>query len=166
LKRTPPPSRVSPLRKLSLQQPEAPYTTSGSLPNPNGKTEAELVALTQRLLDAIAAGDYATYTELCDPSLTCFEPEALGGLVHGLEFHKFYFDLKRSGRTSNTTIVSAHVKLLGDNAAVVAYTRLVQSVSAETGAPQTVASEETRVWEKKSGQWVNVHFHRSAPTRK
>ena len=29
---------------------------------------------------------------LCDPHLTAFEPEALGNLVEGLEFHKFYFD--------------------------------------------------------------------------
>lgn len=27
-----------------------------------------------------------------DPSLTCFEPEALGNLVTGMDFHKFYFD--------------------------------------------------------------------------
>jgi calcium/calmodulin-dependent protein kinase (CaM kinase) II len=33
---------------------------------------------------------------LCDPHLTAFEPEALGNLVEGLEFHKFYFDNRES----------------------------------------------------------------------
>ncbi len=40
-----------------------------------------ILAKTQQLLVAIAGGDWNTYAELCDPSLTCFEPEALGNLV-------------------------------------------------------------------------------------
>lgn len=31
-------------------------------------------------------------SKICDTHLTSFEPEALGNLVEGLEFHKFYFD--------------------------------------------------------------------------
>jgi hypothetical protein len=30
--------------------------------------------------------------KICDPHLTAFEPEALGNLVEGMDFHKFYFD--------------------------------------------------------------------------
>lgn len=29
---------------------------------------------------------------ICDPGLTSFEPEALGNLVEGMDFHKFYFE--------------------------------------------------------------------------
>ena len=34
-----------------------------------------LVSLTQQLLDSIATNDWSTYSRLCDPQLTCFEPE-------------------------------------------------------------------------------------------
>jgi len=30
--------------------------------------------------------------KMCDPSVTAFEPEALGNLVEGLDFHRFYFE--------------------------------------------------------------------------
>jgi len=32
------------------------------------------------------------FRSLCDPKITCFEPETIGNLVEGLDFHKFYFD--------------------------------------------------------------------------
>lgn len=32
------------------------------------------------------------HRKFVDPHLTAFEPEALGNLVVGLDFHKFYFD--------------------------------------------------------------------------
>lgn len=32
------------------------------------------------------------FRKICDPHLTAFEPEALGNLVEGMDFHKFYFD--------------------------------------------------------------------------
>lgn len=30
--------------------------------------------------------------KMCDPAVTAFEPEALGNLVEGLDFHRFYFE--------------------------------------------------------------------------
>ncbi|PIO60788.1 Calcium/calmodulin dependent protein kinase II Association, partial [Teladorsagia circumcincta] len=52
----------------------------------------EIVRVTQQLLDAISCKDFDVYTKLCDPAMTCFEPEALGNLIEGVEFHRFYFD--------------------------------------------------------------------------
>ena len=120
----------------------------------------ELLALTQRLLDCITEGDWATYQELCDPSLTAFEPEALGHRVEGLPFHHFYFRLGGFRGEHMTTITSPHVRVMGD-VAVVSYVRLNQRVDAD-GRPMTVGSEETRVWQKRDTQWKHVHFHRSA----
>lgn len=120
----------------------------------------EIITLTQRLLDSIAAADWDTYSELCDPSISCFEPEARGHLVEGLPFHEFYFELGPDRNPRTTTISHPHVRLLGDNAAVISYSRLVQKIDA-TGAPVVSFSQETRVWQKIEGAWQHVHFHRS-----
>ena len=41
----------------------------------------ELLDLNQQLLNAIVGGDWDTYASLCDPTISCFEPEAKGNLV-------------------------------------------------------------------------------------
>lgn len=120
----------------------------------------ELLALNQRLLESIVAGDWATYAALCDESLTCFEPEARGQQVEGMAFHRYYFDLGGAKGPTNTTMASPRVRMLGPDAAVVSYVRLVQKLSAE-GSPITAAAEETRVWQRTAAGWKHVHFHRS-----
>ncbi|KAJ8254724.1 hypothetical protein GJAV_G00196460 [Gymnothorax javanicus] len=52
----------------------------------------EIIKVTEQLIEAISNGDFEGYTKMCDPSVTAFEPEALGNLVEGLEFHRFYFE--------------------------------------------------------------------------
>lgn len=66
--------------------------------------------MTEQLIEAINNGDFDAYTwddfwnvfiiyswsmfcrKICDPHLTAFEPESLGNLVEGMDFHKFYFE--------------------------------------------------------------------------
>jgi ketosteroid isomerase-like protein len=124
----------------------------------------EILALNQKLLVAIVSGDWQAYEALCDPSITCFEPEARGQVVEGMAFHKYYFDLPGSPQkpAKNVSMAQPHVRLLGDSA-VVSYVRLTQSLDAG-GHPQTGRMEETRVWQKIGGVWKHVHFHRSAGT--
>ncbi|GFR28982.1 hypothetical protein TNCT_586981 [Trichonephila clavata] len=122
----------------------------------------EIVKITEQLIDAINTGDYETYTKYCDPHITAFEPEALGNLIEGMDFHKFYFD-NASGKNCkslNTTILNPTVHLLGEDGACVAYIRLTQYID-KTGLAHTQQSEETRVWHKRDGKWQSVHFHRS-----
>lgn len=121
--------------------------------------EAELLELSRKLLTAIDAGDWAGYAALCDESITCFEPEALGHLVAGLPFHKYYFDLPAGKSPKQSTIAAPHVRVMG-NAAVVTYTRVVQKLDGQ-GSPVSVGVMETRVWQKSAGDWKHVHFHRS-----
>jgi calcium/calmodulin-dependent protein kinase (CaM kinase) II len=119
----------------------------------------ELLRLNQRLLDCITQGDWKTYEELCDPSLTCIEPEAPGQIVEGLTFHKFYFELGGVRGRHQTTMTAPHVRIVGD-AAILAYVRLVQKVG-DNGAAVTVATAETRIWQRRDDKWRHVHFHRS-----
>src|SRR5947209_3644494 len=119
----------------------------------------ELLALNQRLLESISAGDWAAYQELCDPSLTAVEPESHGQVVEGLAFHRFYFDLGGIRGRHQTTICAPHVRVMGD-VGVVVYQRLVQRVGGD-GQAATAAAAETRVWQRKDGRWRHVHFHRT-----
>jgi len=119
-----------------------------------------LLRLSHELLKAIVAQDWPSYARLCAPDLTCFEPQARGQRVEGLEFHKFYFDLPAGSGPRATTLCEPRVRLLGD-AALVTYVRLTQRLGAD-GKPATSAIEETRVWQRIGGEWRHVHFHRSA----
>jgi hypothetical protein len=123
-------------------------------------TTTELVQVTQKLLESIAAGDWAMYSALCDLTISAFEPECLGHLVEGMAFHRFYFDLGAAQGPHNVTIASPHVRVLG-NVGIVSYVRLVQKLDA-AGSPVVSRCEETRIWHKGPGGWKHVHFHRSA----
>jgi calcium/calmodulin-dependent protein kinase (CaM kinase) II len=119
----------------------------------------ELLALTQSLLECVAEGDWATYQEMCDPSLTAFEPEALGQLVEGLDFHRYYFNLGGVRGPHHTTLCAPKVRVLGD-VALVTYVRLNQRLGPDN-APFTSGFQETRVWQRQQSSWKHVHFHRS-----
>ncbi|XP_056386586.1 calcium/calmodulin-dependent protein kinase type II subunit gamma isoform X25 [Hyla sarda] len=120
----------------------------------------EIIKITEQLIEAINNGDFEAYTKICDPGLTSFEPEALGNLVEGMDFHKFYFDnlLSKNTKPIHTTILNPHVHVIGEDAACIAYIRLTQYIDAQ-GRPRTMQSEETRVWYRRDGKWLNVHYH-------
>ncbi|KOC70015.1 Calcium/calmodulin-dependent protein kinase type II subunit beta [Habropoda laboriosa] len=107
-----------------------PIKTCSQLPT-NSQCSArrqEIIKMTEQLIESINTGDFEAYTKICDPHLTAFEPEALGNLVEGMDFHKFYFDnvLGKNCKAVNTTILNPHVHLLGEDAACIAYVRLTQ----------------------------------------
>ncbi|XP_067295352.1 calcium/calmodulin-dependent protein kinase (CaM kinase) II beta 1 isoform X12 [Pseudorasbora parva] len=120
----------------------------------------EIIKITEQLIEAINNGDFEAYAKICDPGLTCFEPEALGNLVEGMDFHRFYFEnlLSKNSKPIHTTILNPHVHLIGEEAACIAYIRLTQYVDVQ-GRPRSSQSEETRVWHRRDSKWQNVHFH-------
>uniref|UniRef100_UPI0037E8EB41 calcium/calmodulin-dependent protein kinase type II subunit beta isoform X2 n=1 Tax=Semicossyphus pulcher TaxID=241346 RepID=UPI0037E8EB41 len=126
----------------------------------------EIIKITEQLIEAVNNGDFEAYAKICDPGLTSFEPEGLGNLVEGMDFHRFYFDnhpslpsvLSKNSKPIHTTILNPHVHMIGDDAACIAYIRLTQFVD-EQGRPRSSQSEETRVWHRRDSRWQNVHFH-------
>ncbi|XP_076400806.1 calcium/calmodulin-dependent protein kinase type II subunit gamma isoform X7 [Peromyscus maniculatus bairdii] len=171
-------SLVSPAQEpASLQTAMEPQTTvvhnaadgiKGSTESCNTTTEdedlkvrkQEIIKITEQLIEAINNGDFEAYTKICDPGLTSFEPEALGNLVEGMDFHKFYFEnlLSKNSKPIHTTILNPHVHVIGEDAACIAYIRLTQYIDGQ-GRPRTSQSEETRVWYRRDGKWLNVHYH-------
>ncbi|KAI2662275.1 Calcium/calmodulin-dependent protein kinase type II delta 2 chain [Labeo rohita] len=122
----------------------------------------EIIKVTELLIEAINNGDFEAYTKICDPGLTSFEPEALGNLVEGTDFHRFYFEnsLSKGHKPIHTILLNPHVHLIGEDAACIAYIRLTQYMDVNN-MPRTMQSEETRVWHRRDGKWQNIHFHRS-----
>uniref|UniRef100_A0A8K9WP29 calcium/calmodulin-dependent protein kinase n=1 Tax=Oncorhynchus mykiss TaxID=8022 RepID=A0A8K9WP29_ONCMY len=130
--------------------------------NPIDGKKQEIIKVTEQLIESINNGDFEAYAKICDPGLTSFEPEALGNLVEGHDFHRFYFDnaLSKGSKPVHTILLNPHVHLIAENAACIAYIRLSQYMDAG-GMPRTMQSEETRVWHRREGKWQNIHFHRS-----
>ncbi|XP_048096035.1 calcium/calmodulin-dependent protein kinase type II delta 2 chain isoform X1 [Sardina pilchardus] len=128
----------------------------------NKARKQEIIKVTEQLIESINNGDFEAYAKICDPGLTSFEPEALGNLVEGHDFHRFYFEnaLSKGNKPVHTILLNPHVHLIGEDAACIAYIRLTQYMDA-SGMPRTMQSEETRVWHRRDGKWQNIHFHRS-----
>ncbi|XP_053710952.1 calcium/calmodulin-dependent protein kinase type II delta 2 chain isoform X4 [Synchiropus splendidus] len=143
----------------SRQNPNSSFQTCT---NNNKARKQEIIKVTEQLIESINNGDFEAYAKICDPGLTSFEPEALGNLVEGHDFHRFYFEnaLSKGSKPVHTILLNPHVHLIGENAACIAYIRLTQYMDG-SGMPRTMQSEETRVWHRRDGKWQNIHFHRS-----
>ncbi|XP_076747255.1 calcium/calmodulin-dependent protein kinase (CaM kinase) II beta 1 isoform X8 [Maylandia zebra] len=137
-------------------QPDSSHSSSAAVHS----RKQEIIKITEQLIEAINNGDFEAYAKICDPGLTSFEPEALGNLVEGMDFHRFYFEnlLAKNSKPIHTTILNPHVHLIGEDAACIAYIRLTQFVDGQ-GRPRSSQSEETRVWHRRDSKWQNIHFH-------
>ncbi|XP_038148909.1 calcium/calmodulin-dependent protein kinase (CaM kinase) II beta 1 isoform X16 [Cyprinodon tularosa] len=151
-KPAPPPSHTTP--------PPPPHHPSSPSLSSSQTRKQEIIKITEQLIEAINNGDFDAYAKICDPGLTSFEPEALGNLVEGMDFHRFYFEnlLAKNNKPIHTTILNPHVHLIGEDAACIAYIRLTQFVDNQ-GRPRSSQSEETRVWHRRDSKWQNIHFH-------
>ncbi|XP_077445445.1 calcium/calmodulin-dependent protein kinase type II delta chain-like [Stigmatopora argus] len=123
----------------------------------------EIIEATKNLLTAITISDYEAYRKMCDPGLTSFEPESLGVFIEGMAFHRFLMESVAPSPVPHTIIVNPHVRMLGEDAAYIAYVRLTQNLGQDFKA-RTAKAEETRIWHRNNGTWQHIHFHRSGST--
>ncbi|XP_042176710.1 calcium/calmodulin-dependent protein kinase type II subunit gamma isoform X7 [Oncorhynchus tshawytscha] len=151
---------TSPRPTPSSHPTSPPSMSPSSLSLTSQTRKQEIIKITEQLIEAVNNGDFEAYAKICDPGLTSFEPEALGNLVEGMDFHRFYFEnlLSKNSKPIHTTILNPHVHLIGEDAACIAYIRLTQFVDGQ-GHPRSSQSEETRVWHRRESKWQNVHFH-------
>ncbi|KAL7889748.1 hypothetical protein AOLI_G00020060 [Acnodon oligacanthus] len=119
----------------------APVSRAASGSSSLQSRKQEIIKITEQLIEAINNGDFEAYTRICDPGLTSFEPEALGNLVEGMDFHRFYFEnlLSKNSKPVHTTILNPHVHLIGEDAACIAYIRLTQYIDSQ-GRPRSCQS--------------------------
>ncbi|XP_067370986.1 calcium/calmodulin-dependent protein kinase type II subunit gamma isoform X27 [Channa argus] len=152
--------QTTPVQSSNPEPESAISPPTGSSSNLQQTRKQEIIKMTEQLIEAINNGDFEAYTRICDPGLTSFEPEALGNLVEGMDFHRFYFEnlLSKNNKPVHTTILNPHVHLIGEDAACIAYIRLTQYIDSQ-GRPRSCQSEETRVWHRRDSKWLNVHFH-------
>ncbi|KAF7205533.1 calcium/calmodulin-dependent protein kinase (CaM kinase) II beta 1 isoform X17 [Nothobranchius furzeri] len=156
----PVPSATPTLSVAQATPPPASHSLSSPPLSSSQTRKQEIIKITEQLIEAINNGDFDAYAKICDPGLTSFEPEALGNLVEGMDFHRFYFEnlLAKNNKPIHTTILNPHVHLIGEDAACIAYIRLTQFVDNQ-GRPRSSQSEETRVWHRRDSKWQNIHFH-------
>uniref|UniRef100_A0A674A8J9 calcium/calmodulin-dependent protein kinase n=1 Tax=Salmo trutta TaxID=8032 RepID=A0A674A8J9_SALTR len=112
----------------SVQLMESSESTNTTIEDEDTRVrKQEIIKVTEQLIEAISNGDFESYTKMCDPSVTAFEPEALGNLVEGLDFHGFYFEnlWSKNSKPVHTTILNPHIHLIGEEAA---YIRITQHI--------------------------------------
>ncbi len=133
------------------------------------QVQRELLAATDAILTAIAAGDAATYASLCVPELSCYE-DVCPYRIDGVAFHLHLVQRAASRpQPVRTDILTPRVQVYGDTG-IVTCTRLITHDDApvESEAYRNPGAglrwetfNETRVFVKQGGGWRMVHFHRS-----
>lgn len=58
----------------------------------NDTKKQEIIGQTELLLNALNQGDYETYSRLCDPHMTSFEPESCGLLIDNMQYRRLCLD--------------------------------------------------------------------------
>lgn len=125
---------------------------------------AEIQHITQQLLDYEVKRDWSNYSKLCHPSITGFEPCGHGHMVKGLEFQRFYFEAPNTV-PHKTLIMDPQVTMLGADSAVIAYVRICQKTDPANNAMYSIHSNESRIWRRFDGSWLNIHYHKSSISR-
>lgn len=128
----------------------------------------ELLALLDRHLQSIWAGDLETYRATTGEDVTFFEWYISTQRIDGLDFHlretaanaRVAEAKRQAGKRYEIEheVLAPHVQFYGD-VAIIAYTLLMRYVS-DDGVRHT-EHNETRVFHRRAAGWQLVHCHKS-----
>ncbi|HEX5324505.1 MAG TPA: nuclear transport factor 2 family protein [Capsulimonadaceae bacterium] len=118
-----------------------------------------LLLVTQRILDAMYAGDSEAYAALVAEDVSSFEPYIAPYRIDGLPFHLDLIASGGNGNVSRLDLLTPRVQVYG-NAGVVTYTLLKTTLSLDE-PPVFQSMNEARVFAKIDGNWKMVHLHKS-----
>ncbi len=121
--------------------------------------EQTIINHTKQLVDAGSSGDLDAYNKRVAEDVTAVVPQSRSHPVSGRDFHEFYFRLDHYDRPVNNTINNVQVRRLSEDTVLIVYNLLQQTTIG--GDPETRQFTETRIWEKRSGSWINIHLHRT-----
>jgi ketosteroid isomerase-like protein len=131
-------------------------------------TEAEILALLDRHLRSIWAGDLETYRATTSEEVTFFEWYISTQRIDGLDFHlretAANFRAAEARRSAGERyeveheVLAPKVQFFGD-VAIITYTLLMRYVTA--GGVHHTEHNETRVFHRRDDDWQLVHCHKS-----
>jgi hypothetical protein len=121
--------------------------------------ETEVLAITERMLQAMYTADPEVHRTHCAPDMSSFEWYIAPYRIDGLDFHLRLIESGGNGESSRLDMLTPRVQVYGDTA-IVNYTLLKTEIT-ETAPPQFSTINETRVFVKLDGIWKMVHLHKS-----
>jgi ketosteroid isomerase-like protein len=118
-----------------------------------------LLLITQRILEAMYAGDAEAYAALVAEDISSFEPYIAPYRIDGLAFHLDLIAAGGNGNVSRLDLLTPRVQVYGGTA-IVTYTLLKTTLSTSE-PPVFQTMNEARVFAKIAGNWQMVHLHKS-----
>jgi ketosteroid isomerase-like protein len=118
-----------------------------------------LLLITQRILEAMYAGDTDAYAALVAEDVSANEYYIAPYRVDGIAFHLDLIAVGANGQPTRLDLLSPRVQVYGATG-IVTYTLLKTTIPAE-GAPTFSTINEARVFAKIDGNWKMVHLHKS-----
>lgn len=123
------------------------------------QAEAEILAITEQMLQAMYTADPDVHRKHCAEDMTSFEWYIAPYRIDGVDFHLRLIEGGGNGTPARLDLLTPRVQVYGDTA-VICYT-LLKTALAEGEVPEFSTINETRVFVKMEGIWKMVHLHKS-----
>jgi len=121
--------------------------------------EAELLAITEQMLNAMYTGNSDVHRKHCMPDMSSYEWYIAPFRIDGADFHYRLIEAGGNAPVTHLDMLTPRVQVYGDTG-IVNYT-LLKTVVGDGGETTFSTINETRVFVKESGTWKMAHLHKS-----